>query len=119
MKETKSEIKLTEEMINRGFKKLLSEISLLKDVIARMVDDINKVKGFQNVMLDVLEESGIVEKEEFLDASYAEYKRSVVDELNQFVKTYMSDDRNAIEALKVAEELKDYYDSDGKPKAEA
>ena len=112
-------IELTDEQIERGLKRLISDISLLKDVIARLVDDINKMKGFQNVMLEVLEESGLIVRDEFLDASYDEYKKSVVDELNNFVKTYMSDDKKAIEALKIAEEFKEHYDVDGKPKAKA
>tara|TARA_B100000131_G_C17853117_1_gene506799 strand:- start:85 stop:441 length:357 start_codon:yes stop_codon:yes gene_type:complete len=113
-------IKLTDEMVEKGFKRLISDISLLKDVIARLVDDINKMKGFQNVMLDVLEESGlIISRDEFLEASYGEYKKSVVDELNNFVDTYMSNDKSAIEALKMAQEFADDYDVDGKPKAKA
>ena len=113
-------IELTDELIERGLKRLMSDISLLKDVIARLVDDINKMKGFQNVMLDVLEESGLlVSRDEFMDASYDEYKKSVVNELNNFVETYMSNDKQAIEALKIAEEFKEHYDVDGKPKAKA
>jgi hypothetical protein len=113
-------IELTDELIERGLKRLMSDISLLKDVIARLVDDINKMKGFQNVMLEVLEESGlIVSRDEFMDASFDEYKKSVVNELNNFVETYMSDDPKAIEALKIAEEFKEHYDVDGKPKAKA
>tara|TARA_B100001250_G_C19721434_1_gene754022 strand:- start:218 stop:571 length:354 start_codon:yes stop_codon:yes gene_type:complete len=112
-------IKLTDEMVEKGFKRLISDISLLKDVIARLVDDINKMKGFQNVMLDVLEESGLISRDDFLEASYGEYKKSVVDELNNFVETYMSDDKSAIEALKMAQEFADDYDVDGKPKAKA
>ena len=53
------------------------------------------------------------------EASYDEYKKSVVDELNNFVETYMSNDKNAIEALKIAREFKNDYDIDGKPKAKA
>ena len=121
MKDAKShKIQLTDEMVEKGFKRLISDISLLKDVIARLVDDINKMKGFQNVMLEVLEESGlVVSRDEFLEASYDEYKKSVVDELNNFVETYMSSDKNAIEALKIAREFKNDYDIDGKPKAKA
>ena len=120
MADTKSDItSLSNQLVNKGFKKILSELSLLKDVLARLVDDINRVKGFQNVMIEVLEDNGLVDRVEFEEASYEEYRKSVVDELHKFVKTYMSDDVQVKDYRKTAEELKDYYDKDGKPKAKA
>jgi hypothetical protein len=55
-KDQDKRVKLDDKTIERGFGQVAEDISLLKNVIAKTVEEINRLKGFQYVMANILEE---------------------------------------------------------------
>ena len=124
-----SKLKLDREAIEKGFIKVAEDISMLKDVLAKGLDEINRLKGFQYVVAQILDECEICSKEELYELAAKKYSSKLAHDLKHFLELNLptiSEKLNDVSVNKVSslESLLEqftetYFDEEGKPKAKA
>ena len=124
-----TKLKLDRETIEKGFVKVAEDISLIKDLLAKSLDEINRLKGFQYVVAQVLDECEIVTKEELYKLAAERYSSKLAEDLKQFLdlnlpslqkklKDVTVDNVSSLESM-LKQFTESYFDEEGKPKAKA
>ena len=130
-KEQEKRVKLDDKTIERGFGQVAEDISLLKNVIAKTVEEINRLKGFQYVLANILEECDIITKQELYELAVKKYSTAMSTEIKKFLDKSIPSLEKAIseqfesysshedlyEAFEMFENM--YFDKEGNPKAKA
>ena len=128
-KEHNTKPKLDRATIEKGFIKVAEDISMLKDVLAKGLDEINRLKGFQYVVAQVLDECEICSKEELYELAAKRYSSRLAKDLKNFLEINLPSISEKLENLSVkhvsslddmiADFTEEYFDEEGKPKAKA
>ena len=128
-----NKLELDRKAIEKGFHKVAEDISMLKDVLAKSLDEINRIKGFQYVVAQILDECEICTKEELYKMAAEKYSSKLAQDLRQFLDLNLpslsekfknvkvdkvTDSYESLESL-LEQFTETYFDEEGKPKAKA
>ena len=96
--------------------------------MAKTVEEINRIKGFQYILANILEECDIVSKEELNRLAAERYSSAMAKEIKRFLNTKLPAlDKEITESMRAFTDLGDlfdtfenmHFDNEGKPKAKA
>jgi mannitol-specific phosphotransferase system IIBC component len=101
---------------------------MLKNVLFKTVNEINKVKGFHCVLANILDECEIISKRDLYRLAKEKYSSALINEVKGFFETELPEvEENIIKQIQEYNKLGElldgfeqmYFDSDGNPKIEA
>ena len=128
-KEHNTKPKLDKKAIEKGFIKVAEDIAMLKDVLAQGLDEINRLKGFQYVVAQVLDECEICSKEELYELAAKKYSSKLAKDLKKFLDLNLPALSEKFSDVKIQGVSKlesvfeqfaeEFFDEEGKPKAKA
>tara|TARA_B100000131_G_C17582862_1_gene395821 strand:+ start:43 stop:441 length:399 start_codon:yes stop_codon:yes gene_type:complete len=128
-KEHNTKPKLDKKAIEKGFIKVAEDIAMLKDVLAQGLDEINRLKGFQYVVAQVLDECEICSKEELYELAAKKYSSKLANDLKKFLNLNLPALSEKFSDVKIQGVSKlesvfeqfaeEFFDEEGKPKAKA
>ena len=127
-KEHNKKIKLDDKTIEKGFIKVAEDIALLKNCLTKTIEEINKIKGFQYVVTNILDECEIISRDELNRLTDNRYSSAMADEIRRFLNKKLPGlDKEIDLSIKAMDDLgrtfeqfeTEYFDEDGNPKAKA
>ena len=128
-KEHNTKPKLDKKAIEKGFIKVAEDIAMLKDVLAQGLDEINRLKGFQYVVAQVLDDCEICSKEELYELAAKKYSSKLAKDLKKFLDLNLPALSEKFSDVKIQGVSKlesvfeqfaeEFFDEEGKPKAKA